>query len=122
MAEEIFVARSGEIEEGGRRLIQHGETTVGVFRSKGRYYAYRNRCVHQGGPVCQGVILGKVEVDLDEDRAVVRERFSEDEIHVVCPWHGFEYDLHTGECATDRSLRLTRYPVVEREGGVYVHV
>jgi nitrite reductase/ring-hydroxylating ferredoxin subunit len=40
----------------------------------------------------------------------------------VCPWHGWEYKLRTGECAPDPSLKLKRYDVVKREGGIYVVV
>jgi nitrite reductase/ring-hydroxylating ferredoxin subunit len=122
LADEVFVARAGEIAEGDRRLVQAGRLVVGVFRIHGRYYAYRNRCVHQGGPVCQGTILGKVEAVLAPDRHVVRERFSEDEIHIVCPWHGYEYNIETGACATSPDLRLTAYQVIERDGGIYVRV
>ncbi len=122
MADEVFVARGGEIEEGGRKLVRHGETTIGVFRMSGRYYAYMNRCVHQGGPVCEGVLLGKVEAVLAADRHVMGERFSDQEIHLVCPWHGYEYDVKTGECAADRTLRLTSYKVIEREGAIYVRI
>lgn len=122
MAVEVFVARVGEIAEGDRRLVRAGELVVGVFHIHGRYYAYRNRCVHQGGPVCQGTILGKVQAVLAPDRHVVRERFSDDEIHLVCPWHGYEYNIETGACAADPRLHLTAYPVIERDGGIYVRV
>ena len=122
MAVEVFVSRVDEIAEGDRRLVRAGEVVVGVFFIRGRYYAYRNRCVHQGGPVCEGTILGKVEAVLAADRHVVRERFSSDEIHLVCPWHGYEYNLETGACAPDPALRLTAYPVIERDGGIYVRV
>jgi len=46
--------------------------------------------------------------------------FSETEMHFVCPWHGYEYDMKTGECVSDRRLKLRRYKVVEKEDGVYV--
>ena len=49
-------------------------------------------------------------------------RFSEHEIHIVCPWHGYEYDLATGECVGDRRLRLTKYPVVVRGDDLYALV
>jgi len=47
------------------------------------------------------------------------QRFS-DEVHFVCPWHGYEYDLKTGECAADRRLRLKTYQVVRRGEDIYV--
>ncbi len=122
MADEVFVARVGEIAEGDRRVVRAGHLVVGVFRVHGHYYAYRNRCVHQGGPVCQGTILGKVTAVLALDRHVIRECFSDDEIHLVCPWHGNEYNIETGVCAANPKLRLTAYRVIERDGGIYVHV
>jgi nitrite reductase/ring-hydroxylating ferredoxin subunit len=73
-----------------------------------------------GGPVCEGRILGKVEVVLDDDKTVLGERFSETDVHLVCPWHGYEYDLATGECAVDRRLRLRRFDVVEKGDEIYV--
>jgi nitrite reductase/ring-hydroxylating ferredoxin subunit len=73
-----------------------------------------------GGPVGEGIILGKVEAVLDEQKRLVEERFSETELHLICPWHGWEYDVTTGVCAGDKRLRLKKYPVVERDGNVYV--
>lgn len=41
---------------------------------------------------------------------------------VVCPWHGYEFDLASGRCANDPRLRLRRYDVIERDGEVYIDV
>jgi len=39
------------------------------------------------------------------------------------PWNNDgEYKLKTGQCAPDPSLRLRRYEVVQREGGIYVDI
>jgi nitrite reductase/ring-hydroxylating ferredoxin subunit len=46
--------------------------------------------------------------------------FSDTETHFVCPWHGYEYDLKTGECAADRSLKLKSFDVVRRGEDIYV--
>ena len=35
-------------------------------------------------------------------------------MHFVCPWHGYEYDLKTGECVGDRKLKLRKFEVVKR--------
>ena len=43
-----------------------------------------------------------------------------DEAHFVCPWHGYEYDMKTGECVSDRKLKLRKYKVVEKGDEVYV--
>lgn len=117
---EIFVARSAEFAEGDRRIVSHDGIEIGVFRWQGSFYAYDNLCLHQGGPACEGLIMHKVEDVLAPDRTWRGQRFSPDEVHFVCPWHGYEYDLKTGECAADRRLKLKAYPVVQHGEDVYV--
>lgn len=117
---ELFAGKVSEYGEGSRKVVHDGGTEIGVFRVGDDFYAYRNFCVHQGGPVCEGMILGKVEPVLGEDRGIIDERFSEEEVHMICPWHGWEYDVATGECAADRRLRLQKYEVVRRGEKIYV--
>ncbi|MGA3305238.1 MAG: Rieske 2Fe-2S domain-containing protein [Stellaceae bacterium] len=117
---EIFVCREGELPDGGVRIVTSGEVEVGVFLHKGRYFAYRNLCPHQGGPVCEGILLPKVEDVIAPDRTFQGQTFNENEMHFICPWHGYEYKIETGECASDARLKLQRFKVVEREGQLYV--
>ena len=46
--------------------------------------------------------------------------FSDTELHFVCPWHGYEYDIKTGECVSDRKLKLRKYEVIQKGDEVYV--
>jgi nitrite reductase (NADH) small subunit len=119
---DVFVCKAGELKDGEVRLVATMDTEVGVYRHGGKYYAYRNHCAHQGGPACEGVMLPKVEDVIAPDRTHLGQRFDEGEMHIVCPWHGYEYKLETGECATDKRVRLQRFAVTEREGGVYVAI
>jgi len=119
---ELFVCKAGEIGEGEVRIVALNEIEVGVYRHGGKYFAYRNHCLHQGGPACEGVMLPKVRDVFGEHKILLGQTFDEAEMHIVCPWHGWEYKLETGECAADARLRLQRFTVVEREGGVYVAV
>lgn len=116
----VYVAHASEIPEGERRIITHEGSEIGIFRWEGRFYAYENLCLHQGGPACEGVIMHKVEEEIAPDRRFRGLRFSADEVHFVCPWHGYEYDLKTGECAGDRRLRLKSYKVAQRADEVYI--
>ena len=116
---EVFVAKVSELPDGERRIVAHAGEEIGVFHWQGAYYAYQNLCVHQGGPACEGIIMHKVEDVLGPDRTWHGQKFS-DEVHFVCPWHGYEYDLKTGECAADRRLRLKTYSVVRRGEDIYV--
>jgi nitrite reductase/ring-hydroxylating ferredoxin subunit len=103
-------------------ILRAGGYEIGIFRVPGGYRAYENVCLHQGGPVCTGIVIGKVEQILRDDKTVAFERESPDELHVSCPWHGWEYDLETGECATDRRLRLRSFDVELDGGELYVRV
>ena len=55
------------------------------------------------------------------DKGKVRAlAFEEGSCNIVCTWHGYEYDLKTGECIGDRKLKLRKFDVIERGGDVYV--
>jgi nitrite reductase/ring-hydroxylating ferredoxin subunit len=56
---------------------------------------------------------------LDEHRRSLGDFFG-DRTHIVCPWHGYEFDLRTGEHPADPSIRLRPYPVHERDGEIVV--
>ena len=117
---EIFVAKAAELPDGERRIVEHDGLEIGVFCWEGKFYAYQNLCVHQGGPACEGIIMHKVEDVLGTDKTWLGQKFSADEAHFVCPWHGYEYDMKTGECAGNRKLRLKSYEVVRRGNELYV--
>ncbi len=123
MAKEIFVAKSDELKDGARKLLIDGRTEIGVFRIKGKLYAYSNTCPHQGGPACEGILIGKVEEVYGENSISLGLRFNEDEIHIVCPWHGWEFKLEDGQHAGGggcEQWKLRKYDVVERGGEIYV--
>jgi nitrite reductase/ring-hydroxylating ferredoxin subunit len=118
----IYVARSAEMREGERRLVDCDGFEIGVYRFDGRFFAYKNQCLHQGGPACEGITIARVVDVIGADSTFLGQRFDESDPHIVCPWHAWEYRLLTGECAGDGSLRLQRYDIEERDGSVYVIV
>ncbi|WP_433260649.1 Rieske (2Fe-2S) protein [Actinosynnema sp. CS-041913] len=117
---EWHAGRVADFADGVRKILRAGDLEIGVFRVGDRWYAYRNLCLHQGGPVCEGELMPKVEAVLADDRTLVGERFSDTEQHLVCPWHGWEYELETGRCVTVPSRKLTAFAVVVRGDDVYV--
>ena len=120
MPTEVRVGRTEDFVDGRRVMVQIGGREVFVFERDGRFHAFENLCRHMGGPVGEGVLIGKVEAVLGPNQELIRERFSTDEIHIVCPWHGWEYDIATGECAANRRIKLRRYEAVQRGEDVYV--
>lgn len=117
---EKFVAKLCEFHDGDRRIVFEGEQEVGIFRHEGKFYAYSNFCLHQGGPACEGLTIANVEERLRPDKTSKGLYFSETDMNFVCPWHGMEYDMKTGECISDRKLKLRSYQVVQREDDIYV--
>jgi nitrite reductase/ring-hydroxylating ferredoxin subunit len=118
--QEYFLCRETEMKDGDVRIVTVGRADIGVYRYEGGFYAYRNQCVHQGGPACEGITRFKVVDVYGEDRTFQGQVYDETDPHIVCPWHSYEYHLKSGVCATDPDLRLRRYEVFTREGEVYV--
>ncbi len=118
----LHVCPGGDIAERGRVIVRVGNTEIGIFRIKDRFYAYENRCAHQGGPVCHGDVLGRWEEILGENGEIVDARFSEEQIDIACPWHGWEYDLQTGKNIADPRIELTSYELEVDDGEIYLVV
>lgn len=88
----IVVCRLEDFPPGERRIVQAGRRSIGVFRVGDNFYALNNYCPHQGGPLCLGATQSWIrsskpgEYQLEDGEALV-----------ACPWHGWEYDLATGQ-------------------------
>jgi nitrite reductase/ring-hydroxylating ferredoxin subunit len=116
---EVMVGALADIADGDHRIFRIGELEVGVFRLGAAVHAWENRCPHAGGPVCQGRIYRKVEEVLDAERKSLGLRFSATP-QIVCPWHGYEYDIVTGRHPGDPKLRLRPVEASVREGRIYL--
>ena len=119
---EIRVCKKGEIAEGGTRLVKSGPVEIGVIFSKGAYYAYRNVCPHQGGPACEGLKMPQVVEKIGEKGVHLGMDFNEADMHIVCPWHGWEFDLRTGRHPGGERFALRRAKLEITDGHVYVVV
>ncbi len=120
MSTEVYAGRVTDFEDGRRALVNVDGREVFVFERDGRFFAFENVCRHMGGPVGEGMLIGKVEAILDDEGRHLGDRFSTTDIHIVCPWHGWEYEIETGICAADRRIRLRRFEATARGGEVYV--
>lgn len=98
---EVFAAKAAEVPDGERKIVHVGDMSVGVFHHKGNWYAIRNSCLHRGGPVATGALEGDT---------------------LTCPWHGFQYNLTSGELLVDPSAHLDMYSVAVKGDELYVLV
>jgi nitrite reductase/ring-hydroxylating ferredoxin subunit len=121
-SQRVYVGAGERVLEGGRLVVDIGEKTIGIFRVAGKLYAWENRCAHQGGPVCQGKIIPRVTEIIEPGGESRGFAFDESRLHIVCPWHGFEYDIRTGVHPGRPAAKLIRVAVEEAADGIYVTV
>jgi nitrite reductase (NADH) small subunit len=118
--EQVRVGRRDEFKDGDRKMVAVNGAHVGVLRIGDDFVAYGNVCPHQGGPVCEGLLIHKVEEVINEDRTFAGMTFNTDTLHLTCPWHGWAFDARTGVCAGDPKQGLRKYPITERDGEIFV--
>jgi nitrite reductase/ring-hydroxylating ferredoxin subunit len=119
---DVLICKKGEIAEGDTRLFKVGPVEIGVIFHKGEYFAYPNLCPPQGGPVCEGLKLPQVQETIGEHGVHLGMSFDENDMHIVCPWHGWEFHLADGTHVIDARQRLRKYAVVENGDEIYVRV
>jgi nitrite reductase (NADH) small subunit len=104
-----------ELPQGSRRIVQVDRREIAVINEDGRYYAIRNRCPHQGGPVGRGEIGGTL---LPSDPG--RLQYGLPGRVLTCPWHHWEFDLEDGSAIFDRKMRVKTYDVIVDGGEIRV--
>jgi nitrite reductase/ring-hydroxylating ferredoxin subunit len=97
----VTVARADEVAPGTVVTVHAGETPVALARVGDEFYATQHACMHMHGPLGAG--------RLEEHR-------------LSCPWHGWQYDVRTGENEFDRAIRLETYEVRVEDGDVKIAV
>jgi nitrite reductase/ring-hydroxylating ferredoxin subunit len=87
----VRVAAVGDIPVGHGALLDVKGVTLALFNAgAGRFHATSALCPHEDGPLAEGWLEGDA---------------------VVCPWHGFDFDLKSGRCRVDEDLSICVYPV-----------
>lgn len=73
------VAKTADLPEGEGKTAEVRGRKIAVFNVGGEFHALDNVCLHRGGPLGEGDLNGTV---------------------VTCPWHGWEFDVTSGQCLT----------------------
>src|ERR1700733_4257398 len=82
------IASRGDIPEGTGKTIDHAGKKIALFNVGGKFYAIDNECKHRKGPLGEGTLDGAT---------------------VICPWHGWEYDVTTGANLDAPNVKLGGY-------------
>ncbi|RLM88395.1 Rieske (2Fe-2S) protein [Halobellus sp. Atlit-38R] len=115
----VEVGPATEFEDGDHAIVEVGRAEVGVVRADGEFYALRNQCPHDGGPVCTGTVQRELLGEFTGTGERVEQYYGEECI-ISCPWHGWSFELETGTHIGDERIQLPMYDVVVEDGIVYV--
>jgi nitrite reductase (NADH) small subunit len=99
MAAGLRVAAVSDVPPGTGREFTVGDRVIALFHIDGGFYALDGICRHAGGPLGNGTLCGTV---------------------VTCPWHGWQYDVTTGQHCLAPRIRQDRFDVEVRGDDVYV--
>ncbi|MFC6766960.1 Rieske (2Fe-2S) protein [Natrinema soli] len=116
----VEVAPVSDFDDGEARIITVGRAEVGVIKANDEFYALRNQCPHDGGPVCKGQVEPRLVGEWAGPGKRVEQEYS-DECIISCPWHGWSFDVETGKHIGDDSYIVPTYDVVVEDGIVYVN-
>src|SRR5262245_58788531 len=106
MSREIL-ARAAEVPIGTCKIVTARGREIGVFNINGEFYALSNRCPHKGAELCRGMIVG-----LPQSDAPGEYRISRPGEFIRCPWHGWEFEIRTGQSWCDpNSVRARNFKV-----------
>jgi nitrite reductase/ring-hydroxylating ferredoxin subunit len=95
----IKLAEVKDIPEGGRLVVSmpKGKDIV-LFKLNGNVFALDNACPHMGGPLGEGEVEDGV---------------------VTCPWHGWQFEIKTGECINMPGDDASCIPITIIDGTVW---
>lgn len=106
------VAAVGEIAPGASKLVTVKGRDIALFNVDGKYFALFNRCPHAGASLCSGKIVRRVEASEPGTY-----RLAPDLTMLRCPWHGWQFDIATGQAWCDPdTLKVRNYPVAVEAG------
>jgi nitrite reductase/ring-hydroxylating ferredoxin subunit len=92
-------AKLSEIPPGSIKEAQVGGQVIALANVAGTLYAINNTCLHRGGPLGEGQLEGSV---------------------VICPWHGWQFNVATGKAVQNPNAGLSCYAIELRGDEVYV--
>ena len=90
MSKFVAVARLSDLDPGTCVSVEAEGRWVALFNVDGTIHAMDNTCPHAGGPLGEGILTGNV---------------------VECPWHGWRYNVRTGERLESPDFSVSCYDV-----------
>jgi len=90
MSEFVTVATTDDIPPGTGKTVEVNGVWIALFNVAGSFFAVDNTCPHAGGPIGEGQLSGET---------------------VTCPWHGWSFNVRTGEREGNPNITVACCPV-----------
>jgi nitrite reductase (NADH) small subunit len=84
------IAETAQIPQGTGKVVELDGNQIAIWNVGGSFQAFQNVCPHRGGPVGEGELEGNI---------------------ITCPWHGWQFDIVTGQSTFNPAAKLTNYDV-----------
>lgn len=95
----VSVAAVNDIAEGKAKTVKVDGKEVAVFHIGEEFFAISNICPHYGAQLCEGFVRNAT---------------------VMCPWHGWQFDLKTGQGVNYPSQSVKTYAVKVEAGEIKI--
>ncbi len=110
------VATIDEVAPGASKRVTVAGRDIALFNLGGEFFALANKCPHESGSLCDGRIIGLAMADEPGQYRLLR-----DGEFVKCSWHGWEFDIRTGQSWCDPSnTRVRAYDTAVEKGEAVV--
>ena len=101
MATLVKVGTANDLKDGQAKVVNANGTEIALYNVKGKYFATQNNCLHRNGPLGEGALEGET---------------------ITCPWHGWQYDVKTGENQVSKAIKLQVYKVEVKGEELFIEV
>jgi len=98
----IVAAGAGELQVDQMKLLHIAGKRIVLARTENGYTAFDDHCTHRGGSLADGALISGV---------------------VQCPWHGSQFDVHTGAvCGGPAKKEISAYRVEQQGSDIVLYL
>ena len=97
----VKVAQINDLQNGKAKTVEAEGKQIALIKKDGKFFALDNICCHMGGPIGEGSLEGDT---------------------IVCPWHGWNYNIKTGVSLINPGAKVSVFLVMVEGEDVFVDI
>jgi nitrite reductase/ring-hydroxylating ferredoxin subunit len=113
-----LVCTIDQLQSGKAFIAEVNGIEIGIFLENEKVFAVRNMCPHKLAPVCEGTVSGTMLPSEPCDF-----QYGLEGQVLKCPWHGWEFDLASGESLFGISNRKVKtYQTILEKNQIFINL